>query len=202
MSQSACFSNYFTNLSDIGNSQANMPIISKIGGIGMTVYRPMIPLYGYIADGATSGRKPDVVANQIAFAALFVGLGKGFYDASVNAATGAATTASSINPSTYDQYLYKRLNADPVNLARYLNAFQLVKNFWVAANPAWTTAELQDAIIRLTNQMLAVADKLNYAPPNIYTFDTGSDAEVAWQLWKAANPGFLGVVGIEIVSIG
>lgn len=196
MGQSACRSQYFNDLSQIGFSigEANINV-----GVGLTstlkVTRPFIPIVGVLESGSY-----DSAINNIAFGGVIPALFAESYQASINNVNGLGTNPS-IATGAFDQYLYKSLFQKPDMLVRYEQQANLIRNFLIGLDPGYTESEYLQAVNDFMNQARTQFDKTLFIAPGEYTFLNAGDLMMDYSAWKVVSPDMDGFLTLEIVSI-
>lgn len=196
MSQSACSSQYFQSLSQIGHGQTSLPVDDIGGGIlQIKADKPFFPVLGLLNTGAF-----DTIINESAFYNVFENLMSACYTASVNK-VGGITSYPKIETGAFDQYLYKMMFGNLGNYNTYFNQAALVREFLRNMNAGMTAQQYQEAI---GNLMLLIKNTFRqnlFVPPGTYQFDATVQFYTDWNNWKVTTPGLDSILCLEIYSI-
>lgn len=199
MSQTPCFSSYFPSPGLLigSGSQGILQVTNPHLGVWTVpnTGRPFVPIVGVIPHPTIAGLfVPDTLAQNVANRAAFSQFFNDAYVASFNFSTNALGTPT-ISNSPFQGYLYKKLQASPVMMARYMNIATMVDQFYATAG-AWTAEQFYDNLTDLQNKIAAQADKDLYIPNGLYFFSVTMNALLT--AWKAGSATFYGFLGVEI----
>lgn len=198
MSQSGCFSQYYNSLLQVGYSVNQLvPEDQGAGEWVVKATRPFIPFAGL-----TNIPGLDSMVNNQTFRDVFKNLFDECYAASVNKVAGIGSFPQ-IADGAFDQYLYKKINASPVqNLARYNDQANTILDFWISIDLGQTQQMYFEAVQRFIDQARKYFDKSLFIAPGEYRFNVPSGNFVTnWVAWKAASVNLEGIKILEIESI-
>jgi hypothetical protein len=187
-----------------GGSNVSDIVVKGGGGFFLTNVgqRPFIPIAGMSFDAGTQTNRYLPVASNKAQMGLTA---MKWFIASLNASTNYALDngagADQILPADSDEnyygYLYKRIGASSNMLQRFNYIANLVFNFWLNSDAAWTTAQYEDAIRKFKTELKGLAD------PNLYlinALDCSAASVLSIQIaaFKVADANLHGFECLEI----
>jgi len=172
--------------SEIVNKGGGGYLLSKVGK------RPYIPIAGMKLNAGTQERELLTVAQNKAFMGL---IARDYFisalNASANYALDLTANPDQILPAASDEnfygYLYKRVYGDGDMTSRYNYIADMIYNFWLNADAAWTTAQYEAAIRDFKIQMQQLADR-NLFLINGLNIDAASVLAVQILAFKTATP--------------
>jgi hypothetical protein len=210
MPQTPCSYSYFppANIAAIHGSTTITKFTAKGGGGFIFIWnqlRPFLPIAGMKAGSVSGTFEYLTTAQNIAgMPSIITQWFQAVLNASVNYATDNLAAPDQIingNDNYFAGYLAKRVAPDAFMLARYLYLANLIYNFWVNANPAWTTAQQETEINTFKVQLMNnLADPNLYLAPANYDFGLASAFSVALAAFKVATAALVAFESIEIYT--
>lgn len=202
MPQQACFAEYFPDSGSlIGSGSFSLIDMSKPhAGLWWILDngRPFVPFVGVIPHPTLANVYiPDTIANNINFRNAFVEIPEMAFTASTNFVQDVAGFPT-ITSEYFKGYLYKKLFDKQAFINRFYGLYQMVEQFWATANAAWSPEQYYNALTQLINKIGQQADKALYLPNGFYQFGALSPAFATLDLWRAAEPNFQGMFGVEL----
>lgn len=211
-----CLKEYFQTAGGLLRTSTNISVTRSAKGGGLfevrsSIGKPFIPFCGVVLD-ASGALKPDTIAHHKTFVDTFVKMFLQFLAASNNARDGLSggTTAEYVQKFgqsniDFSQYLVTKIGQPQSETnalyAGYLNAMNLVWDFWNMSDAAWSDAQLFDALAKFQDTLRRNVYPRLYIPPGQYLFNTGNTFEVAFSAWIVAVPTLTGFRSIELDSI-
>jgi hypothetical protein len=205
----SCSFTYFPSgsIANVHGSSKQMGFTAKGGGgflINNMRQRPFIPIAGMEAPAPDNQFIYASVANNIAFMGDVV---RTFFTAALNASVNYSTDNLAgadqliIPVESFGSYLYKRVFSNTLMLDRYNYVANLVYNFWLYADAAWTPTQMFNAInafkVQLVNNL---ADPNLFIAPNGYDFGALSVATAPIAAFKAADANLVAFDTVEIYT--